>query len=213
MAWLIIIVLIVAAVGFYFFFQSRERKADLPALPKQVDLSMLPEQFVIVDLETTGLDPSKHEIIEIGAIKVNRDSINHTTFQALLKPNKKIPKKITEITGITQDMVDKDGENLESVVREFTEFIGDLRLVAYNAEFDMGFLRTVTKSFGITINNQSSCALKMARRAWPGLQSYKLADLANVCGLSIKDSHRALKDCELTITVYAAAASKLRSVL
>jgi DNA polymerase III epsilon subunit family exonuclease len=177
-----------------------------------MDLSVLPEQFVIVDLETTGLNPLKHEIIEIGAIKVNRDSINHITFQALLKPKNRIPKMITEITGITQDMVDKDGENLESVMMEFIKFIGDLHLVAYNAEFDMGFLKAVASSFGIAINNQCSCALKMARRAWPGLESYKLVNLANVCGLSTKDSHRALKDCELTITVYSAAALKLNSI-
>ena len=120
---------------------------------------MLPEQFVIVDLETTGLNPSRHEIIEIGAIKANRDSDNHTTFQALIKPSEKIPKRITEITCITQDMVDKEGENLGSVLREFIEFIGDLRLVAYDAEFDMGFLMEASMRYGLSINNKNSCAL------------------------------------------------------
>ena len=81
MEWLIIIVLVV--IGF-FFLRSRGKKADL---------SMLPKQFVVFDLETTGLDPLKHEIIEIGAVKVNRDSDNHTTFQALIKPVKKVPKR------------------------------------------------------------------------------------------------------------------------
>ncbi len=197
MEWLIILILV---VGAYLFFRSRGRKADL---------SMLPEQFVVLDLETTGLDPTKHEIIEIGAVKVTRDSNKHVTFQALIKPSKKIPKKITQITGITQEMVEKDGEILESVIKEFLEFIGDLRLVAYNAEFDMGFLKTAAKCFGLTIKNQSSCALKMARRAWPGLKSYNLADLANTGDLSTKGTHRALKDCELTMIVYTSAASKL----
>jgi len=173
---------------------------------------MLPEQFVVLDLETTGLDPSKHEIIEIGAVKVNRNSNNHATFQALIKPSKKIPKNITQITGITQDMIDKNGENLESVLKEFIDFIGDLRLVAYNAKFDMGFLKEAAKNYGLEINNSSSCALKMARRAWPELTSYGLADLANTGGLSTKGNHRALKDCELTITVYTSAASKLKTV-
>ncbi len=197
MEWLIILFLV---VGIYLFFRFRRRK---------VDLSMLPEQFVVLDLETTGLDPTKHEIIEIGAVKVNRDSNKHVTFQALIKPSKKIPKKITHITGITREMVEKDGEDLESVIKEFIEFIGDLRLVAYNAEFDIGFLKTTAEYFGLTIKNPSSCALKMARRAWPGLKSYKLADLANTGDLSTKGTHRALKDCELTMIVYTSAASQL----
>lgn len=178
----------------------------------KVDLSILPEQFVVFDLETTGLDPLKHEIIEIGAVKVNRDSNNHMTFQALIKPSRKVPKKITQITGITQEMIDVDGGNIESTLKEFADFIGDFRLVAFNADFDMGFLQEASKRYDITIRNPVSCALKMARRAWPGLKSYKLADLASTGGLSNKGSHRALKDCELTITVYTAAVSKLGSV-
>jgi len=199
MEWLIIIILI---VGIYLFFRLRRRK---------VDLSMLPQQFVVLDLETTGLDPIKHEIIEIGAVKVNRDSDNHTTFQALIRPSKTIPKKITQLTGITQEMIDKDGENIDSVISEFIGFIGDLPLVAYNVEFDMSFLRNTAHKSGVSINNPTSCALKMARRAWPGLKSYKLSDLAKIGGLSSKGTHRVLKDCELTMTVYSSAASKLGS--
>ena len=200
MEWLIVLAFV---VGGYLFFRMRRQN---------VDLSMLPEQFVVFDLETTGLDPSRHEIIEIGAIKANRDSDNHTTFQALVKPHKKVPKKITEITGITQEMLDTDGENLESVLREFIEFIGDLRLVAYNAKFDMAFLAQSSNSCGLTIKNEHSCALMMARRAWPDLKSYKLAELASKGGLSAKGAHRALKDCELALIVYTSAASVLKSV-
>ena len=200
MEWLIVFGVVV--VG-YFFLRSREKMADL---------SMLPEQFIVLDLETTGLSPTKNEIIEVGAVKVNRDSNNHTTFQALVKPSKKVPKKITEITGITQKMVDSEGEEIGSVLKELVDFIGDLRLVTFNAEFDMGFLNEASKSHGLLIKNPVSCALKMARRAWPGLKSYKLVDLANMGGMSSKGNHRALKDCELTITVYTAAASKLGSV-
>ena len=199
MEWLILLSL--AVIG-YLYFKSRGQKPDL---------SILPEQFIVLDLETTGLDPVKHKIIEIGAVKVNRDSNNHTTFQALVKPSKKVPKKITEITGITQEMVEAEGEEIESVLKEFADFIGDLRLVTFNAEFDMGFLKEAANSHGIALTNPVSCALKMARRAWPGLKSYRLADLANAGGLNCKGNHRALKDCQLTITVYTAAASKLGS--
>lgn len=201
MEWLVI-VLLVAVV--YAYFQLRR----IPA-----DLSILPEQFVVIDLETTGLDPTKHEIIEIGAVKVNRDSDNHTTFQVFVKPTKKIPKKITELTSITQEMVEKDGVALESAMADLVSFIGGLRLVAYNAEFDMGFLRNAAARSGVVIDNPVSCALKMARRAWPGLKSYRLGDVSNPLGRPTDGgAHRALHDCTLTVTVYAAAASKLRSV-
>ena len=144
----------------------------------RVSIAHLPQQFVIFDLETTGLDPSKHEIIEIGAIRVNRDSDTHDTFQALIKPRKKIPKKITELTGITQKMVDTDGQSLEATILDFIKFVGDLNLVAFNAEFDMAFLQRAAEAHSVSVENPVSCALQMARRAWPGRRSYKLAELA-----------------------------------
>jgi DNA polymerase III subunit epsilon len=175
-------------------------------------LSVLPERFVMVDLETTGLNSDKHEIIEIGAILVNRDSDVHTTFQALVKPSKRIPKKITEITGITQAMVKAQGEDLAQAMPQFLEFIGDHRLVIFNAEFDMGFLNVATAKLGLPpITNPVSCALKMARRAWPRRQSYRLADLARDGKIDGGGVHRAIADCQVALLVYSAAARELGS--
>lgn len=171
--------------------------------------SSVPQRFIVFDLETTGLDPTRHEIIEIGAIRVNRDSDVHDTFQALVKPMKRIPKKITQINGISQDMVDHEGEPLEAVLRDFVEFIEDLPLVSFNADFDMGFLRNAAKQHDLVICNQVSCALKMARRAWPGRQSYRLCDLAKDGHLSDEDTHRALGDCKRAAFVYTGAAATL----
>lgn len=169
----------------------------------------VPERFVVFDLETTGLNPAQHEIIEIAAIKVSRDSDVHDYFQSLVKPLKRIPKGATQKNGITDDMVNKDGEPLETVLREFTEFIADLPLVSFNADFDMGFLERSAKRRGLVIRNRVSCALKMARSAWPGRESYRLGDLAKDGNLSLEDMHRALGDCKRTIFVYTAAAMKL----
>ncbi len=201
MVWIVIAII---AIAVFFFLTKRNKK---PAL------SVLPERFVVFDLETTGLKVDIHEIIEIGAIRVNRDSDRHDAFQALIRPNKKIPKKITDLTGITQDMVDKDGDPLDVAVGEFLEFIGDLPLVCYNADFDMAFLIKAVKEThpATNIRNQVSCALKMARRAWPGRKSYRLADLAEDGNLSDEGTHRALGDCKRTMIVYAAAASELGS--
>jgi DNA polymerase III epsilon subunit-like protein len=92
------------------------RKLSLPTEPslvpiqaprKPVNIQLLPPRFVVLDLETTGLDPERNEIIEIGAIRVNRDSDVHDTFRALVKPTRRIPKRITQINGISQEMVDR----------------------------------------------------------------------------------------------------------
>lgn len=166
-------------------------------------------RFVVFDLETTCLDPRRHEIIEIGAIRVNSDSDGPDTFQALVKPLKRIPKAITELTGISQSMVVRDGYTLRAALKEFVEFIGKLPLVSFNAQFDMAFLQSAAKRHRIVICNRASCALKIARRAWPGRVSYQLCDLAKARRLSAEDTHRALGDCRRTLLIYSAAASRL----
>jgi DNA polymerase III epsilon subunit family exonuclease len=206
MVWLgiiIVIIIVVIIIGYLCFFRQKSVKSDL---------SFLPTQFVVFDLETTGLNPEKHEIIEISAVRVNVGSDVHDTFTSLVRSKKKVPKRITEITGITSEMLETQGDSLEVAIGEFIKFAGNLRLVAFNAPFDYAFLSKAALRFGITIDNPVSCALDMARRAWPKLKSYKLAKLANTGGLDTKGIHRALKDCELTVTVYAAAAAKLRSI-
>jgi DNA polymerase III epsilon subunit family exonuclease len=194
-----------AAIAFLFYKFSRPKTPKYPA-------HTLTEQFVVFDLETTGLDPNRHEIIEIGAIKVTPNATQHEGFQALIKPNKKIPAKITEINGITNEMVDTEGRQLSDVLPEFVEFVGSHRLIAYNANFDMGFLQAAAQKNGIKVHNDHACALNMARRAWPGLPSYKLGSVAEQLNISPQGSHRALKDCEMAATVYMAAALKLKSL-
>lgn len=204
MAWLLIAILVVLIAIIIFYMRSK----------KTPNISILPERFVIFDLETTGLKPEIHEIIEIGAIRVNRDSNIHDTYNTLILPSKKIPHKITKLTGITQEMTERDGVSLDSAISGFIEFIGDLPIVSYNAEFDMAFLlNSISRcSIDVRVNNRVSCALKMARRAWPGRESYRLSDLARDGNLSDQGTHRALGDCQRTLIVYAAAASKLNSV-
>jgi DNA polymerase III subunit epsilon len=200
-----IILLLILAAGIAAYFYSKRRRP--------VSLGHLPERFVVFDLETTGLTAGTNEIIEIGAIRVNRDSTQHETYQTLVKPTRKVPKKITELTGITQEMINADAQALDSALREFAEFVGDLRLVTFNAEFDMAFLNAATSKAGVaSFRNPISCALKMSRRAWPGRKSYRLAELSKDGNLSAEGTHRALGDCQRALIVYTAAASKLRAV-
>jgi DNA polymerase III epsilon subunit-like protein len=104
-----------------------------PSLPDSQLSKLLPSQFVVLDLETTGLSAERDEIIEIGAIRVVLDSQNHLAFQTLVKPARKIPRKITSMTGITQKMVDEEGVPLEEALIQFKEFIADLPLVTFRA--------------------------------------------------------------------------------
>jgi DNA polymerase III subunit epsilon len=91
--------------------------------------------------------------------------------------------------------------------QDFIDFIQDLPLVTFNAQFDMGFLHYAAKRHGRVIKNRYTCALKLSRRAWPGLPSYRLHDLVKMGKLSDEDTHRAIGDCKRTMIVFTAAAS------
>jgi DNA polymerase III subunit epsilon len=180
---------------------------------QQISTNLLPDTFIVFDLETTGLNASRHEIIEVAAIRFKKGTTTHETFQSLVKPKKSIPHKITDLTGITQEMVDRDGTPVNEVLQEFAVFVGDLRLVSFNAEFDMAFLQAGATGSGLpTFSNPVSCALKMARRAWPKRKSYRLDDLASDGQFKEGAAHRALEDSRRALIVYAAAVAKLKSV-
>ncbi|MBB1116157.1 3'-5' exonuclease [Stenotrophomonas sp. W1S232] len=202
----LLILLVLGAITYWLYRRSRTSGAP------EINISHLPEQFVVFDLETTGLDPSKHQIIEIGAIRVNRSSDRHDTYQNLIKAKRKLPKKIVELTGITDDLLKSDGVALDEALKEFSTFVGELRLISFNADFDLAFLHSAAAQHGIEFRNPTSCALKMARRAWPKRGSFRLIDLARDGKLSMSNQHRALGDCERALHVYIAAASKLRAV-
>ena len=180
--------------------------------PREAEGAFLPEQFVIVDLETTGLDAAIHDIIEIAALKVQRDPERHTTFTALVQPAHTVPSAITALTGITQAMLDHQGQPVSEVMAAFLDFVGEARLVFFNAPFDGAFLAKAASRIGRTMDNPVSCALAMARRAWPGLRSYTLVALAQRHGLNTQGHHRALTDCTLTLPIYRAATTQLGGV-
>ena len=205
MEFLFLLILIVIAA--YFFL--RRKTAGVQPIPTD----HLPEIFIVLDLETTGLDATRHEIIEIAAIRYRKGNTNQETLQALVKPSKRVPKKITEITGITQDMLNTKGEPLADVMRAFMAFIGESRLVTFNAEFDMAFLHAAMTQHGLPkLSNPVSCALQMARRAWPKRRTFRLRDLASDGGFAGGTAHRALEDARCALIVYAAAVAELKTV-
>lgn len=196
--------LVIAAICWFFLRRSTGGK-------QEISTEHLPEAFVVLDLETTGLDASRHEIIEVGAIRYRKGSTTHDTYQSLIKPARNVPRRITEITGITQAMLEHEGKQPGIVLREFAEFVGDLRLVTFNAEFDMAFLHAAYDKEALPrLKNKVSCALKMARRAWPRRKGYRLSDLASDGDIADGQAHRALEDARRALIIYAAAVSRLK---
>jgi DNA polymerase III epsilon subunit family exonuclease len=180
---------------------------------QQISTDNLPDSFVVFDLETTGLDASQHEIIEIAAIRFKKGRTAHETLQALVKPKGALPPRITELTGITQEMVDRDGEPIRDALEGFASFFGDLRLVSFNAEFDMAFLQAAAKNNGLpSFKNPTSCALQLARKAWPNRKNYRLDALASDGEFNSGTAHRALEDARRALIVYAAASNALNTM-
>ncbi|HJH06965.1 MAG TPA: PHP domain-containing protein, partial [Fusobacterium ulcerans] len=159
------------------------------------------ESFVVFDLETMGLNSHEHEIIEIGAVKLQGTRIVERDSQ-LVNPKKPIPKKIQELTNISQDMVD-NMPTIEEVLPKFMEFVGDSTMVAHNAPFDMGFIRRDVKKFmGYDYKPAVIDTLQMARDLYPELKAYGLKNLNKVLGLSLDNHHRAVDDSQATANMF-----------
>jgi len=185
-----------------------ELVADLKIPLDSALSSRLPEKFVVLDLETTGLSPALDEIIEIGAIRVTISAETQTAFQTLVIPQREIPAEITSLTGITQRMVHRDGRPAAQALEKFAEFIGDLPLVIFNAPFDMGFLWKAGEKHGIAIRNRYACALQLSRRAWPRLSNHKLTYLAKRFEMPNDEAHRSLGDARRALYVFLRAVSE-----
>lgn len=187
--------------SFSFQMSGRAQKADGSAF--------LPDEFVVFDLETTGLSAATNEIIEFGAIRVARNAESHLTFQSLVKPRREVSAEITRLTGISQEMLNAQGRPISEVLPLFLEFVGDCPLVAYNASFDMSFVRHAARRCGLSFPNPYTCALQKSRKAWPELHGHKLVDLARLHNLKTIDNHRALGDCGRTVHIFIQAVELL----
>ncbi|MHD0319334.1 PolC-type DNA polymerase III [Fusobacterium sp. THCT1E2] len=165
------------------------------------DILIEEESFVVFDLETMGLNSHEHEIIEIGAVKLQGTRIVER-YSQLVNPRKPIPKKIQELTNISQDMVD-NMPTIEEVLPKFMEFVGNSTMVAHNAPFDMGFIRRDVKKFmGYDYKPAVIDTLQMARDLYPELKAYGLKNLNKVLGLSLDNHHRAVDDSQATANMF-----------
>lgn len=156
--------------------------------------------YVVFDVETTGLDSNKDEIIEIGACKIKNSKIVEV-FSTFVKPSKKIPTEITQLTGITDEMV-SDAPTINYVLPDFYKFCYGATIVAHNLSFDMGFIQNVAKRFSYNFNNNTMDTLEMARKKLGGLKNYKLGTIVEHLGVVLENAHRAVNDATATAKVF-----------
>ena len=159
------------------------------------------EEFVVFDIETTGLNSHTNKIIEIGAVKIKAGRIIDR-YSQLINPGISIPYHITEITSITNEQV-ANQPKIDEVIGKFVEFIGDAVLVAHNAPFDMGFIKRDIKEY-LNIDLESSVidTLQMARDLFPDFKKYGLGDLNKALGLALEKHHRAVDDSQATANMF-----------
>ncbi|HEX3030986.1 MAG TPA: PolC-type DNA polymerase III, partial [Bacillota bacterium] len=166
-------------------------------------------EYVVFDLETTGLSPLSHEIIEIGAVKIKGGEITDR-FSTFVKPTQRIPAEIVKLTSITQDMV-KDAPEIKQVLRQFLQFAGQNVLVAHNASFDAGFLRTILqKQLNLPLTNPIMDTLGLARGLMPELKNHRLNTLAQALEVKLESHHRAVNDAEATAEIFLKLLTKLK---
>jgi len=157
--------------------------------------------FVIVDIETTGLSKRRHRITEIAAARVKDGKIKEE-FHTLVNPGVKIPKFITALTGIDDDLV-KDAPPIEDVLSDFVQFLGDSVFVAHNATFDIGFLgHNAEKHHNVVLANEKLCTRKLANRLLPDLPSKKLGSICEHLEITNSQAHRAMGDVQATVQVF-----------
>jgi len=147
--------------------------------------------YVALDLETTGLDPLRDSILEIGAVKFRGDEILDK-FASLVNPGRPVPLKITELTGITSEMV-QNAPSLWSVLPRFSAFVRDLPVVGHNIAFDLGFLRR----HQAVASNDALDTFELAGILMPHAERYSLGKLTESLGVSEPQDHRALGDALL----------------
>ncbi len=152
-------------------------------------------EYVIVDLETTGLDPVQDEIIEIAGVKVRRGLIVDQ-FSALVDPGLPVSGEIQALTGISNEML-AGQPAIQDIMPEFAAFVGEAELAAHNAPFDSAFLHKYWPDSRAWLDT-----LTLAQILWPLSPSYSLANLVNQLDIENNSAHRALSDALATAELF-----------
>ncbi|WP_203641269.1 type I-E CRISPR-associated endoribonuclease Cas2e [Levilactobacillus andaensis] len=170
--------------------------------------SLSPKQLMVVslDLETTGLDPVKDTILSIGAVKRDQED-KIVQFDQLIQGVQNVPAKITELTGITAEMLDKQGVSLADGLQALQEFVADAPVVGYNLHFDEGFLLAAFRKIGQSrLSNRLIDLMPLVKKSNKFLDNYRLETVLADYEIENLHPHHALSDAQATFEL----ASKLK---
>ena len=159
------------------------------------------DEYIVLDIETTGLSKRRHAITEIAAAKIKKNKIVDE-FHSLVNPEVPIPQFITRLTGITNKMV-KKAPTISKVLPDFLEFLGSSTIIAHNASFDYGFLNHNSElHLDNSITNPRLCTRKLANRLVYDLPSKRLSCLCDFFKITNEQAHRARADVLATNQVF-----------
>lgn len=158
------------------------------------------QDFIVFDIETTGLSSKNEMITEIGAVRIRNGSIVDT-FSALINPQKQISMFIVELTGITNEMVSNE-PTIDIVLPKFLEFVGDTALVAHNAKFDIGFIKEQSNRLNLEFDPVVLDTLTLSKLLVEEVKRFNLKRLCKFFNISLKGHHRAVNDATATAHLF-----------
>ncbi len=164
--------------------------------------------YCVLDLETTGFSATMEKITEIGIMKL-KDGKVIDTFSCFVNPEKHIPQRVSEVTNITDEMV-QDAETIDKVFPKMLKFLEDSVIVAHNAGFDVGFLKQNAKNLGYKFDYTYLDTLSLAKDLFPEYKKYKLGKIAENLGIKVEVAHRALDDVDTTVKIFKIMLDKLK---
>lgn len=156
--------------------------------------------YAIVDIETTGGQAAREKITEIAIVLHDGEKIIDS-FESLVNPERTIPYFITQVTGITDEMV-VNAPRFYEIAKQVVKMTEGAVFVAHNVRFDYSFIQEEFRRLGFTFVRQQLCTVKLSRKAFPGLPSYALGNLIKHFNIKVKDRHRAMADVMATVDVF-----------
>ncbi|CDZ75016.1 DNA polymerase III PolC-type [Peptoniphilus sp. ING2-D1G] len=158
------------------------------------------DSYVVFDIETTGFSPRTDKITEIGAVKLKNGKIIDK-FSKLINPKKVIPKRVEELTGLSNVLLENE-PSIDEVIYDFSEFCNNSILVAHNAKFDISFIKREFESHGIKFDHSVLDTLSLARAVVKDSKRFNLSTLSKKLGVSLVGAHRAVNDAQATSEVF-----------
>lgn len=162
---------------------------------KGKSLVTFPDDYTVIDIETTGLSPDWDEIIELAAIRYVKGT-KTAEYLTLVHPENAVDEYITELTGITNEML-ADAPTINDCIGAFANFVSNSVLVGYNVNFDINFIYdNLVECLGKPLSNDYVDVMRIARKELPDLKHHRQSDVAEFFNIKTNHSHRALYDCE-----------------